>query len=111
MISNTDDHLRNHAFLFDQPNGWRLSPAYDLNPIPLDVRPRVLSTEIDFGDATASLDLALSVAEYFELDSDAARRITSETREAVSSWREEAARMGIAANEIERMASAFDDHA
>jgi serine/threonine protein kinase HipA of HipAB toxin-antitoxin module len=30
-ISNTDDHLRNHGFLYEGQAGWRLSPAYDLN--------------------------------------------------------------------------------
>ena len=39
LVSNTDDHLRNHGFL-REPGGWRLSPAYDLNPMPVDVRPR-----------------------------------------------------------------------
>ena len=62
LISNTDDHLRNHGFVFDSPGGWQLAPAYDLNPVPLDVKPRGLSTEIDIGDATASLDLLLLTA-------------------------------------------------
>jgi serine/threonine-protein kinase HipA len=62
LISNTDDHLRNHGFLFPSPAGWQLSPAYDLNPAPLDMKPRVLTTEIDFGDATASLALAFRVS-------------------------------------------------
>jgi len=62
LISNTDDHLRNHGFLYESQIGWRISPAYDLNPIPTDLKPRVLSTAIDLDDATASLDLALSVA-------------------------------------------------
>ena len=40
LISNTDDHLRNHAFLYEGQGGWRLSPAYDLNPVPTDIKPR-----------------------------------------------------------------------
>jgi len=44
LISNTDDHLRNHGFLYDGPDGWRLAPAYDLNPVPIDIKPRVLAT-------------------------------------------------------------------
>ena len=44
LISNTDDHLRNHAFLYEGNDGWRLSPAYDLNPVPPDLKPRILST-------------------------------------------------------------------
>ena len=68
LISNTDDHLRNHGFLWAGPAGWRLSPAYDLNPMPADIKPRVLATAIDLEDATASLELALDVAAYFELN-------------------------------------------
>ena len=108
LISNTDDHLRNHGFLLHAATGWRLSPAYDLNPVPIDVKPRVLSTEIDLGDATASLELALSVAEYFELAIDEARQIAGEVGRAVSQWRSRAARLGISPKEIERMASAFE---
>src|SRR5882762_2675825 len=67
LISNTDDHLRNHAFLYTGNEGWRLSPAYDLNPSPVDLKPRILSMLIDTEDGTASLDLAFSVAGYFNL--------------------------------------------
>jgi len=108
LISNTDDHLRNHGFLLNSPDGWRLAPAYDLNPVPLDVKPRVLSTEIDMGDATASLELALGVAEYFKLTPAAARRIAGEVGKAVSCWRGRATRVGLSPREIERMASAFE---
>ena len=46
LISNTDDHLRNHGFLYEGQAGWRLSPAYDLNPAPTDIKSRNLSTAI-----------------------------------------------------------------
>jgi len=78
LISNTDDHLRNHGFLYGGPYGWRLSPAYDLNPVPTDIKPRVLSTAIDLDDGTASLDLAMSVAGYFELAQEKAGDIATE---------------------------------
>jgi serine/threonine-protein kinase HipA len=58
LISNVDDHLRNHAFLYSGLSGWRLSPTYDLNPTPTDIRPRILSTAIDLIDPSASLDVA-----------------------------------------------------
>jgi len=58
LASNTDDHLRNHGFLYDPAGGWRLSPAYDVDPVPADIRPRILTTAIDEADGTASLDLA-----------------------------------------------------
>jgi len=108
LISNTDDHLRNHGFLYQGNNGWTISPAYDLNPVPVDVKARILSTAIDVDNPTASVDLALSVAEYFDLRIDEARQIAAEVGNAVSSWREEAKRVGIADAEIKRMSSAFD---
>jgi serine/threonine-protein kinase HipA len=67
LISNTDDHLRNHGFLYEGQAGWRLSPVYDVNPVPVEVKERVLTTAISEEDGTASLDLALSVAENFGL--------------------------------------------
>jgi serine/threonine-protein kinase HipA len=77
LISDTEDHLRNHAFLYSGPDGWRLAPAYDLHPVPVDIKPRVLTTAIDLDDGSASLDLARGVAAYFELDDREARRSSS----------------------------------
>lgn len=108
LISNTDDHLRNHGFLYDGIEGWRLAPAYDLNPVPVDIKPRVLSTAIDLDDGRASLELALQVAAYFELADDQAREIAAQVGQAVSGWREEAGRLGLTAGQIKRMASAFE---
>lgn len=108
LISNTDDHLRNHGFLYQGQEGWRLSPAYDLNPVPVDIKPRVLTTAIDTEDAMASLALALSVAPYFELNEPDAHAIAAEVGHAVRCWREEAARLGLATSQLERMASAFE---
>ena len=108
LISNTDDHLRNHGFLWAGPAGWRLSPAYDLNPVPVDIKPRVLTTAIDLEDSTASLELAFDVAAYFELTPDEARKTAAEVGQAVAKWRKEAAKLGLTAPEINRMASAFE---
>jgi serine/threonine-protein kinase HipA len=108
LISNTDDHLRNHGFLYAGQEGWRLSPAYDLNPVPTDIKPRILATAINEDDNTASLTLALEVAEYFDLDEGKAREIAKQVGKAVSKWRDEAARQGLTKNEIDRMASAFE---
>jgi serine/threonine-protein kinase HipA len=108
LISNTDDHLRNHGFLYEGQAGWRLSPAYDLNPMPTDIKPRILSTAINEDDNTASLALAVEVAGYFELDDGKARDIAKQVGKAVSKWRDEAARHGLAKGEIDRMTSAFE---
>jgi len=108
LISNTDDHLRNHGFLYAGQAGWRLSPAYDLNPVPADIKPRILTTAINEDDGTASLDLAMTVADYFGLDKHKAKAIAAQVGKAVSTWRDEAARRGIGKSEIDRMASAFE---
>jgi serine/threonine-protein kinase HipA len=108
LISNTDDHLRNHGFLWAGPAGWRLSPAYDINPIPADIRPRVLTTAIDLDNSTASLKLAYEVAPYFELKPAEARTIARAVGMAVSAWRKVADKMGLSGREIDRMSSAFE---
>lgn len=108
LISNVDDHMRNHGFLHDGSAGWTLSPAYDLNPTPADIRPRILSTAIDYDDQTASVDLAFEVAEYFEVKPNQAREIASVVGKAVAGWRDEARHFGLSKLEIDRMASAFE---
>jgi len=108
LISNVDDHLRNHAFLYSGLAGWRLSPAYDMNPTPTDIKPRVLSTAIDLIDPTASLDIAVSVAHYFDLDNLQAKKIFKEVGLSTALWREEATKLKIKKMEIDRMASAFE---
>ena len=108
MISNTDDHLRNHGFLYAGPDGWRLAPAYDLNPVPIDLKPRVLATAIDPDDGTAALGLSLKVAGYFGLKAAEAREIARQVGHAVSAWRHHAERAGITAGQMERMATAFE---
>ena len=107
LISNTDDHLRNHGFLYARGQGWRLSPAYDLNPVPIDIKPRVLSTGITFDSAEASLTVALEVAEEFGLGKRGAEQIAHEVGEATFDWDKEAARLGLSRKEIDRMESAF----
>lgn len=107
LVSNTDDHLRNHGFL-RAPQGWRLSPAYDLNPMPVDVRPRIHTLTIDEIDGTASLDTAMTITPMFGIAERKARTIAAEVGRAVRGWREAAARLGIRPDEIDRMASAFD---
>jgi len=109
LISNVDDHLRNHGFLYDlEQQGWRLSPAYDINPVPPDVKAPSLSTSIDERDNEASFDLVLSTGEYYGLTAADMRQIVKETVAAVSRWRATAARTGISRREIDRMAGAFE---
>ena len=108
LISNVDDHLRNHGFLWAGKEGWKLSPAYDLNPTPIDLKARVLSTNIDLDEGTCSLDLLESAAEYFSLALADARAIIKEVAVATSAWRQTAKETGARSAEINRMASAFE---
>jgi serine/threonine-protein kinase HipA len=102
-VSNTDDHLRNHGFLL-QPDGWKLSPAYDINPDPTGTG---LSLNISDVDNSLNLDLALEVAEYFRVKNDKAKSIIDEVTNAVSQWHDVASDMGISRGEQEAMAPAF----
>jgi serine/threonine-protein kinase HipA len=109
MISNTDDHLRNHGFIYERCKGWRLCPAYDLNPTPLEIKPRVLTTAIDLDDTSATLETAIGVASEFRLSTPRAKEIIQEVRRGVKRWAEIAANLGLSKAECNRMASAFLD--
>lgn len=108
LISNVDDHLRNHGFLWSGPQGWVLSPVYDLNPMPTDVRPRILTTNISIDEATCDVDLALSSAEYFSLSVKEAKRIVKDVASVTAAWREVAIAAGATQSEAHRVASAFE---
>lgn len=108
LISNVDDHLRNHGFLLTGKEGWALSPVYDLNPTPQDVRQRILTTSISPDDATCSIDLALSQVGYFNLKKDQAIQIIYKAAKAVAKWRSVASQMGQSKTQIDRMASSFE---
>jgi len=107
LISNTDDHLRNHGFLRSSTAGWTLSPAFDLNPDPR-AGPKYLSTAIADGAPEARIDTLLRVADDFRLDDDEARHVLAGVAEITSGWREAAREHGIQPAEIDRMARAFE---
>lgn len=102
-ISNTDDHLRNHGFILTD-KGWRLSPAYDLNP---NVDKNGLQLNIDMDNNALDFSLAKSVGDYFQLSNAEMEAIISEVKTSVTSWRSVAAEIGISRNEIEQMSAAF----
>jgi len=108
LISNVDDHLRNHGFLWAGQAGWTLSPAYDLNPTPVDLKARILSTAIIPDDGTCDIELIRSAAGYFNLSDGAARAVISEVAEVTRTWRDVAGRLGAKASEISRIESAFE---
>jgi serine/threonine-protein kinase HipA len=111
LASNVDDHLRNHGFLRFDRSGWTLSPAYDLNPVPADLKARILSTNIDLQESTCSVDLLEASADYFALSLSEARLILKQVAMATSSWRAVALEVGAGPKEIHRMASAFEHDA
>lgn len=108
MVSNVDDHLRNHGFLYTGQAGWRLSPIYDLEPTPAHIKDRYLSTTITETDGTASLDLAYEVIETFGLKLSEAKNIVLKINNVTRSWQSRARQIGIQKKEIEMMASAFE---
>ena len=108
LVSNTDDHLRNHAFLRFDSSGWTLSPAYDINPTPPDLKARILATNIDFDDGTCSIELLRSVAEEFSLKLADADALIRDAARVTRTWRHAARQRGAAEAEIRRMEGAFE---
>ncbi len=108
LISNVDDHLRNHGFLWLGRAGWSLSPAYDLNPVPTDLRARVLTTNIDLDEGTCSLDLLESASGFFALTLAQARSVIKDVATVTARWRDTAREADARGAETDRMASAFE---
>lgn len=102
-ISNTDDHLRNHGFIITE-DGWRLSPAYDMNP---SIDKGGLALNIDFELNALDYDLARSVGEYFNLNNKEMDTIIQEVQESVSKWEALAKNTGIPSVQRRLMEAAF----
>jgi serine/threonine-protein kinase HipA len=103
LISNTDDHLRNHGFILE-PDGWRLAPAYDQNP---NVEKGTHALAIDTDDPTPDVNRALETAAYYGLKPETAKGILASVKRAVSGWATAAKALRIPREEIERVAEAF----
>ena len=102
-VSNVDDHLRNHGFILE-PNGWVLSPAFDINPVASG---NGLKLNISESDNSQDLDLAKEVAEYFRVKSARAAEIIQEVVKVVKNWRKEASYLDISEKEQDKMERAF----
>ncbi len=104
LISNHDDHLRNHGFL-REPSGWRLAPAFDVNPSPLTGEHSLtLDGELRIPD----LDAVRATAPLYRLRHERVAEIFAQVEAAVARWREEASAVGLSRDELERMAVAFE---
>ena len=104
LVSNTDDHLRNHGFILVPGKGWRLSEAYDMNPVP---ESHDLKLNVSEADNAMNLDLARSVAPYFRLSMADADGIITQSKAVVRQWPKIANNLQVRAREQERMATAF----
>jgi serine/threonine-protein kinase HipA len=104
LVSNTDDHLRNHGFILEPGNGWRLSDAYDLNPTPLGDGLKLNITEYD---NALDLELAREVAGFFRVNLGKADEIIADCINSVSHWRTVAQAVGLSLREQDYMAAAF----
>jgi serine/threonine-protein kinase HipA len=102
-VSNVDDHLRNHGFILT-PDGWRLSPAFDINPVETGSG---LKLNISENDNSLSLELALDVIPFFRINKGRALEIKEEVCKAVLQWSVLAKKIGIPNQQIERKARAF----
>ncbi len=104
LVSNTDDHLRNHGFLLVPGKGWRLSEAFDMNPVPDS---QGLRLNVSEADNAQDLDLARSVVPYFRITVKDANAIIERSQAIVRQWPKIAKNLRIPAREQQRMASAF----
>lgn len=104
LISNTDDHLRNHGFILCK-NGWTLSPLYDVNPVPYGNN---LSLLVDEFSSSISLKLAINSCKYYELDYNEAKSIVINMTNIIkNNWERLATKNGISQEEIKLMKPAF----
>lgn len=103
-VSNTDDHLRNHGFIYHK-SGWILSPAYDINPV---TPANGLHLNITDSDNRLDYNLAMDVIEFFQLDKPRANQIKAEVLASVSNWKIVATEIGISRSEQQLMAPAFN---
>lgn len=105
LVKNTDDHLRNHGFLLG-PDGWRLSPLFDVNPSPWGA---ALALNITETSNLPELALALEVAPHFRIRQPEAGRFIAASRRVLSRWKTMARDLGLPRSEIALMARAFEE--
>jgi serine/threonine-protein kinase HipA len=107
LITNADDHLRNHGFLHEDREFWRLSPAFDINPSPERVRESKTWISEDAGP-DMTIDALMSVIAYFRITNARAKEILSEVAHAVDNWRMTGQSIGMSDDELELFVDAFE---
>ncbi len=105
-VGNTDDHMRNHGFLRDK-EGWRLSPAFDVNPTPGDSS-KFLRSAIDYDNDEALPEVAIAACEWYRLNHAQAVSQAHDMARTLQGWHKAASTNGISKASIDYMASCFD---
>lgn len=104
LVSNTDDHFRNHGFILER-NGWKLSPVYDINP---NIYGEHLTLNVDDVNSNIDLDLVISSAYYYGIEESEAKEIVEEFKIIIrDNWKKLAKNYGVHRSEIEYMKPAF----
>jgi serine/threonine-protein kinase HipA len=103
LVSNTDDHLRNHGFVLTN-QGWRLSPAFDMNPNEMG---NGLTLNISENSNEQDIAVVMYTASYYQVKVDKANKILKEMLKEITNWRTVAKNFGISNSEIELTKRAF----
>jgi serine/threonine-protein kinase HipA len=107
LITNVDDHLHNHGFLHVAHGQWRLAPAFDVNPFPDRVRELKTWISEETGPET-SIEALMSIAPYFKIELETARRFLAKVERAVAGWRNTGREIGMNIKELDQFAEAFE---
>ena len=107
LVSNKDDHLKNHGFLYVGSGRWRLSPVFDVNPAP-DRNPHLETAILEGGTHDRSIRLALEACEFFEIAEADARQMIRDTAQRISDeWREALRQVGVSGTLAREYEGAF----
>jgi serine/threonine-protein kinase HipA len=108
LVTNTDDHLKNHGFVYAGDDQWSLSQLFDVNPQP--ERHRLLKTAIIEGEPfEASIAMAIEAAEFFSLSLPEARqRASVMARQIHGTWQIIMRHHGVTGRDLSQLAPAFE---
>lgn len=109
LVSNNDDHLKNHGFLYADDGAWVLSPAFDINPQP--ERHRHLETGISpLSGHAPSIEAAIEAAPFFDIsENDARARAVAMAKQITDEWRSQCKKVGMTSADIRNYAPAFEN--
>ena len=108
LVANTDDHLKNHGFIYVGQNLWRLSPLFDVNPQPR--RHAQMETGISpIHGHEPDIAAAIDAAEFFDISAPEARALARDMAQVIgNTWRDELRHQGLAGAGLNACAPAFE---